>query len=56
MDKKLELEKMCKESWEKLCRAEEAFGVDSTEAIMFRSKWSAFYRAYRLIFEDVIVF
>lgn len=56
MEKKIELEKMCKESWERLIRAEEALGVDSPEARMFRAEWSAFYRSYRLLFEDVIVF
>lgn len=56
MEKKLKLEKMCKESWERLHRAEEVLGVESPEARMFRAEWSAFYRAYRLLFEDVIVF
>lgn len=56
MDKKLELEKMCKESWERLHRTEEALGIDSPEARMFRAEWSAFYRSYRLLFDDVIVF
>ena len=56
MDKKLELEKMCKESWERLQRTEEALGIDSPEAGLFRAEWSAFYRSYRLLFDDVIVF
>lgn len=56
MDKKLELEKMCKESWERLNRTEEALGIDSPEARMFRAEWSAFYRSYRLLFGDVIVY
>ena len=56
MDKKLKLEKMCKESWKRLYGAEKALGINSPEARMFRAEWSALYRAYRLIFEDEIVF
>lgn len=56
METKLKLEEMCKDSWVRMQRAEEAFGIDSPEARMFRSEWSAFYRAYRLLFEDVIVY
>lgn len=54
MDKKLELEKMCKESWEMLCRVEEAFGIDSPEANMFRAKWSAFNDAFTLVYEETL--
>lgn len=54
MDKKLELEKMCKESWERLKRTEEALGIDSSEARMFRAEWSAFNRAYRLLYSERI--
>ena len=56
MDKKLELEKMCKESWKKLTKTELVLGFDSPEAKMFRAEWSAFYRSYRLLFEDEIDF
>ena len=54
MEARLQLEQMCRESWCKLCRTERALGVDSPEADIFRSEWSALDRAYKLVFKEKI--
>lgn len=38
MDKKTLLEQMAREAWEMLIRAEEALGISSPEANMFRAE------------------
>ena len=54
MSDRMKLEQMCRESFKKLSRAEKALGIDSPEANMFRAEWSAFDRAYRLVFKEII--
>lgn len=54
MHPRIELEQMCRESYKKLCRAERTMGVASLEASISRAEWSAYDRAYRLIFNERI--
>lgn len=54
MDRRMELERLCIESWDKLDRTERALGIASTEASIFRAEWSAFDRAYRLLYNERI--
>lgn len=54
MESRIELERLCIESWEKLDRTERALGIGSTEASIFRAEWSAFDRAYRLLYNERI--
>lgn len=54
MEKKLELEKICREAYKKLSRSENTLGFSSLEANMFRTMWAAYDRAYRLVFEEKI--
>ena len=54
MEVKAKLEEMCRESWNKLVRAERALGISSPEANMFRSAWSELDRAYKLVYGERI--
>lgn len=54
MTEKMKLKGLCRDSFSKLERAERAFGIGSQEAEVCRARWSAFYKAYRLIYKETI--
>lgn len=54
MTARMELEELCRDSYKKLDRTEKALGIGSPEAAMFRAEWSAFDRAYRIVFNERI--
>lgn len=54
MEVREKFEKMCRESWNKLVRAEHTLGISSEEANIFRSTWSELDRAYQLVYRERI--